>query len=273
MKQLYSFAIPALALVLSTPLQAASTEEIDRLYEVMRTKDLLEVMSDEGLAEAEGLQDDMLGGRGGAAWDQSLARIYSVSAMEATFRATFDAELASADITPLLDFFASDTGQRVVRFEIEGRAAISDDAVEEAAKTAYFQLAPEGTRLKLLTEFLELNDLVELNVAGAMTANLAFFRGMAEGGGFEMDEATMLARVWEQEGELRANTTEWVTAYLTFAYARLSDEELAAYIEISETKAGRALNRALFTGFYDVFTGISYDLGEMASRFMVTEEL
>ena len=43
--------------------------------------------------------------------------------------------------------------------------------------------------------------------------------------------------------------------------------------ELSETKAGRALNRALFTGFYDVFTGISYDLGEMASRFMVTEEL
>ena len=113
MKQLYSLAIPALALVLSTPLQAASTEEIDRLYEVMRTKDLLEVMSDEGLAEAEGLQDDMLGGRGGAAWDQSLARIYSVSAMEATFRATFDAGnriVVGDDITAVLGVVRPYTG-------------------------------------------------------------------------------------------------------------------------------------------------------------------
>lgn len=273
MKQQFLPAIAAVAIALSVPLHAADAEDLDRLYEVMRTRELLQVMAEEGLAEAEGLQDDMLGGRGGLAWNQGLARIYSVSAMEATFRATFNAELAKDDITPLIEFFSADTGQRVVRFEIEGRRAISDDAVEEAAKTAYLQLAPEGTRLKLLTEFLELNDLVELNVAGAMTTNLAFFRGMAEGGGFEMDEATMLEQVWGQEGELRANTTEWVTAYLTFAYARLSDEELAAYIEISETKAGRALNRALFTGFYDVFTGISYDLGEMASRFMVTEEL
>ncbi len=272
MKQLFA-PLAAISLALATPSGAATKAEVSDLFDTMQIRDLLDIMADEGLAEGEALQAEMLGGRGGVAWEQGIARIYSVSAMEATFLATFEDELAETDIAPLLDFFATDTGQRIIRFEIEGRRALSDEAVEEAAKTAYLQLAPEGERLKLLTEFLELNDLVELNVAGAMTSNLAFYRGMGEGGGFEMDEATMLAQVWEQEAEIRADTTEWVTAYLTFTYDRLSDDELAAYIDLSETKAGRSLNSALFAGFYDVFTGISFDLGEMASRFMVSEEL
>lgn len=267
------FATLALALVLATPLSAATKAELDALYDAMRTDELLEVMANEGLAEGEGLQEDMLGGRGGVAWDQILTRIYTPATMAKDFRAVFDAEMADADVGPLLDFYATDAGQRVVQFEVEGRRAIGEDAVEQAAKTAYIQLAPEGARLKLLTEFLELNDLVELNVAGAMTSNLAFFRGMGEGGGFEMDESEMLAQVYASEPEIRADTTEWVTAYLTFTYARLSDDELSRYIALSKTKAGRDLNRALFAGFYDVFTGISFDLGEAVSRFMVTEEL
>ena len=273
MKHTIAPIVAALTLFTATPLFAATKAELDALYEAMRTDELLGIMADEGLAEGEGLQDDMLGGRGGVAWDQILNRIYTPATMAEDFRAVFDAELADADVGPLLDFYATNTGQRVVQFEVEGRRAIGEASVEEAAKTAYVQLAPEGTRLKLLTEFLELNDLVELNVAGAMTSNLAFFRGMGEGGGFEMDESEMLAQVYASEPELRASTTEWVTAYLTFTYARLSDDELADYIELSKTKAGRDLNRALFAGFYDVFTGISFDLGEAVSRFMVTEEL
>lgn len=267
------FAALLAALFTTTPASAATKAEIDALYDAMRTQELLAIMADEGRDEGEALQDEMLGGRGGAAWGEMLTRIYAETAMTRTFRSTFDDELAEADLTPLIDFFTGDTGQRVARFEIEGRRAISDDAVEEAAKTAYVQLAPEGARLQLLTRFLELNDLVELNVAGAMTANLAFFRGMAEGGGFEMTESEMLAQIYGQEPEIRADTTEWVTAYLTFTYDRLSDDELAEYIALSETPAGRALNRALFTSFYEVFTGISFDLGEAVSRFMVSEEL
>ena len=273
MKHTIAPIVAVLTLFTATPLFAATKAELDALYEAMRTDELLGIMADEGLAEGEGLQDDMLGGRGGVAWDQILNRIYTPATMAEDFRAVFDAELADADVGPLLDFYATNTGQRVAQFEVEGRRAIGEASVEEAAKTAYVQLAPEGTRLKLLTEFLELNDLVELNVAGAMTSNLAFFRGMGEGGGFEMDESEMLAQVYASEPELRASTTEWVTAYLTFTYARLSDDELADYIELSKTKAGRDLNRALFAGFYDVFTGISFDLGEAVSRFMVTEEL
>ena len=106
-----------------------------------------------------------------------------------------------------------------------------------------------------------------------MTSNLAFFRGLVDGGGFEMEEDEMLAQVWGQEDELRADTHHWVGGYVTLAYGPLSDAELKGYIDLLDSREGRDLNRALFTGFYDVFTRISYDLGKAASGFMLSEEL
>ena len=150
---------------------------------------------------------------------------------------------------------------------------MSDEEVETAAKAAYQRLDKTSRRHELLADFIALNDLIEHNVAGAMTSNLAFFQGLAEGGGVEMPESEMLATVWEREEEIRTDTTEWIGGYLTFTYDRLSDDDLAAYIALSETKPGRALNRALFAAFYDVYKRISFDLGKSVSSFMVTEEL
>ena len=83
----------------------------------------------------------------------------------------------------------------------------------------------------------------------------------------------MLATVWSREEQIRSDTTDWIGGYLTFAYERLSDDDLETYIALSETPAGRDLNRALFASFFAVFKRISFDLGQTASSFMVTEEL
>lgn len=254
-------------------LSAATEAELDELYAALRTSDLLQVMADEGISEGEDLRQDMLGGRGGIGWNGILANIYGLPQMEAEFRATFDAELAETDIAPLLAFFASETGTKVTQYEVEGRRAISSDDVEEAAKAAFAARDPDSTRSELLDRFTELNDLVEYNVAGTMTSNLAFFNGLVAGGGFEMEESEILATVWEREEEIRANTTAWMGGYLTFTYDRLSDDEMAEYVALSEMPAGRDLNRALFAGFFKVFTRISFDLGKAASGFMMTEEL
>lgn len=274
------FYIPSLGAALlgfflsANTLNAASKAELDQLFVAMRTEELLKIMSDEGIAEGDELREEMFGGDRDIGWGGALMTIYGHNRMIAEFREVFDRELADANVTPLIDYYTSTIGQQVARYEIEGRRAISDKAVEAAAKLAHASLKEsKPERLELLNAFIAQNDLIEHNVAGAMTSNLAFFQGMATGGALEMDENEMLATIWDREEAIRTDTEEWVGAYLTFTYDRVSDEDMNDYILLSESKAGRDLNRALFTGFYEVFRRISFDLGAATARFSNSNEL
>lgn len=258
----------------ASTVHAASESELDQLFDAMRTQELLKIMSDEGIAEGDELREDMFGGQGDIGWGGALATIYSHDRMIDEFREIFDRELADADVTPLIAYYTSEIGQRVARYEIEGRRAISDEDVEAAAILAHGDLEDaKPERLDLLNAFIDQNDLIEHNVAGAMTSNLAFFQGLATGGALDMGESEMLATIWDREEEIRSDTEEWVGAYLTFTYDRLSDDDLQDYIDLAQTKAGRDLNRALFTGFYDIFRRISFDLGAATARFQQSDEL
>ena len=153
-------------LLTASPLSAASKAELDRLFAAMRTGELLKIMSDEGIAEGDELREEMFGGQGDIGWGGALVTIYGHTRMIAEFRETFDSELAKSDLTPLLEFYGTDTGKRVARFEIEGRRAISDEAVETAAKQAHADLeGDKPERLDQLNAFISQNDLIELNVA------------------------------------------------------------------------------------------------------------
>ena len=258
----------------ASPVIAATPEELDTLHQVLRTDELLAIMIEEGRIDAEGLRDEMFPGRGGTAWTAMVGTIYESQEMTGEFRAVFDRELGGTDVTPLILFFQSGLGQSIIGFEVEGRRAISDDEVEQVAREAYrSRMADPDVRLGQIEAYIALNDLVENNVAGAMTSNIAFFQGLIEGGGFEMSESDAIAQVWSQEEEIRTDTAEWVGAYLTLAYDPLSEADLDAYIALSGTRAGRDLNRALFAAFYNLFATISFDLGKAASTFMVSEDL
>jgi hypothetical protein len=108
-----------------------------------------------------------------------------------------------------------------------------------------------------------------------MNANLAFYGGLLDGNAFprQMSEEMVLSDVWAQEEMIREDTTEWVHSYLLMAYQPLSDEDLETYIAMARTDEGRALNRALFAAFDDVFTDISATLGLAASRFIVGQDI
>ena len=79
--------------------------------------------------------------------------------------------------------------------------------------------------------------------------------------------------MWAQEEDIRADTEEWVYSYLALAYDPLSNEDIEAYIALSRSDEGRALNRALFGAFDDLFVDISRRLGMGASRFLVGEDI
>jgi len=250
--------------------------EIAPLVEALGLPELMPIMREEGLAYADELAADMFPGRRGGSWQASVSDIYDTDRMLATMSRELGARLEPEHVDRLEDFFGSELGQRIVGLEISARRALLDPSVEEASEEAYAEMEADGDpRLDLLRGFVEANDLVEMNVVGALNSNWAFYQGLDAGGAFDgqLSEDQMIADVWGQEGAIREDTTEWVYSYLGMAYQPLDDTEIAAYTDLSETPAGRALNAALFAGFDAMFTRISRELGLAAATFMAGEDI
>jgi len=255
---------------------AETAPELHALFDSMGLYDILGVMSAEGLASAPDIEADMFPGQGGSAWPAVVAGVYATDRLIADFEDGLPLEeMTEGVVAELTAFFASDIGQRVAEGELAARQAFLEAGVEDAARELATTRAAEGDpRMDMLTEFIAVNDLVDRNVSGALNSNFAFYRGLADGGAFEADipEDLMLAEVWGQEGEIRSNTTEWLYGYQIMAYENLSDDDLQAYIDLSQSEAGVILNQVLFAAFGVLFERVSYDLGFAAATFIAGEE-
>lgn len=271
----------ALLVVAVMPLRAQEIpDEIERLFEVLALGEMLEIMREEGIGYGGQIAEDLFMGpvtdRLAREWDGIVAEIYDLDRMRAEVKAGLARALAGRDLEPMIDFFTTAPGAEVIRLEVTARQALLDDELMEIAKEdAAIAIADNLPRYQLIRRFIETNDLIELNVVGALNSNLAFFVGMMDGapapGGFSSDD--LLAEVWSREGEIRANTTEWIYAFLLTAYHPLSDADIEAYLAFAETEAGSVLNRAVFVAFDGMFETISLALGQASSRFMLGMEL
>lgn len=260
------------------PVPAQTVEAAARLSGMLMIPEVIAVMREEGLEYGESIEADLFPGRGGATWDQSVDLIYDAATMQRRFDAVIAAELErDATFAPAIEaFFAADLGRRILTLEIEARRALMDEAVEEAAQLRAEEMAAaDDPRMAALRRFAEINDLVESNVQGALNANLAFYRGMTEGGAFgdDMTEDQMLADVWGQEPEIRIETEDWLYPFLALAYGPLPDADLDAYTAFSETPEGQRMNAVLFAAFDAVFVAISRDLGRAAAKQMLGEDI
>ena len=237
---------------------------------------ILEVMAQEGVTQGEDLEEQLFSGQGGPVWDQRLNEIYDTEAMHQLVFNRFETELADTNLSPLLEFFEGDTGAQIIELEISARIAFLDDSIEAAAERAAAALPDsDPERFEALEEFIEVNDLVESNVIGAMNSNLAFYQGLLLSGPFgnDLTESQILADVRSREDGIRRDTQEWVLSYLGLAYSPIPLDDLRAYTSLSRTPEGRALNNALFAAFDEMYTGISQNLGAAAAAFMVSENL
>ncbi|MGR3756475.1 MAG: DUF2059 domain-containing protein [Tranquillimonas sp.] len=255
---------------------AAEREEVDALYRALALDQVIEVMRDEGRDYGDDLREEMFPGSGGEAWSDIVDGLYDAERMGRVVAAGLVAALADTDVTPLLEFFTSEEGARIVRLEIEARRALLDPDVEEAAQAALRRMRQDGdARLDRLDTFVEVNDLIELNVVGAMNSNYAFYSGMIDGNAFggEMTEAEALSNVWSQEPEIRADTIDWLYSYLAMAYQPLDDGEIDAYTALSATPEGQAMNQAVFESFDRMYTQISRALGRAAADFVAGQDI
>lgn len=264
------------ALVLPFEARAVTPAEV---AQTLRVGETIAVMQEEGIAYGEDLEAELFPGAGGARWDGVVALIYDRATMEQRFLASLTERLGTnaEELGAINAFFASERGQRILDLEIEARRALLDETVEEAAQVAVQEMqADDDPRFRLLERFAEANDLIEENVSGALNANLAFYRGMSDGGAFrgaEMTEEEMLSEVWSQEAEIRAETVSWLYPYLMLAYEPLSDEDMEAYIAFSESAAGATMNTALFGAYDELFGTISHDLGRAAAEMLSGQDI
>lgn len=281
--------ITALAFCLSAPLallpaaapadvvQPAPPAIAQPLVGTLRLADVIAVMETEGREYAGQLRQEMFPDRPEAEWTAQVARIYDADRLLSVITDRLEAELqAQPDVArQATQFFTSATGQKVLALEVEARRALLDEAAETAAQQAFAEMETRSApRLEALHRFAKANDLIEMNVMGAMNANLAFYRGMADGGALVgLSEQDMLAEVWAQEAQVRSDAEDWLWPYLALAYQPLSDEELQSYQRFSETPAGRSLNAALFAAFDAAFVQISRDLGRAAALMVQGEDI
>jgi len=259
------------------PVQVQATG-VAELADTLKIAEVIEIMRLEGVDYGAQMEEEFFAERGGAAWKSVVDLIYDGPTMQVRFQEAFAKQLAGhdADIPAIQSFFGADLGQRILALEIEARRSLMDEAVEDAAKAFVEDMMAEGApRFDALQAFSDTNDLIEMNVSGALNSNLAFFQGLAEvdGGAPEMTQDDMLMMVWGQEPEIRAETEGWIYPYLSLAYGPLSDAELEAYIAFSKTGPGQVLNSALFGAFDVVFSTISRDLGRAVAKQMMGQDI
>lgn len=254
---------------------AAQAEPFDRLMQALMMDEAVEILTTEGANSAVDLEESMFPGQGGPAWERDVARIYDADERKVQLRAEMAMMLSETDLEPLLAFFESDLGQRIMTLEISARRAFMDPSMEDVANEAFANAETDRPVLfAQVEEFTQVNDLVEANVDGAFRTNAAFALGAHEAGAFaEMSVERLIAEMWSGDEAVEADVASWLFAFQMTAYSPLSKDELDAYIEISLTEEGQALNAAMMGGFDAMFTDISYELGFAAGRFMSQQEL
>ncbi|SEN78460.1 hypothetical protein SAMN04488077_1304 [Roseovarius tolerans] len=252
------------------PLRA---EGLERLMQALRFDDTVEIMQREGQLYGAQVGQDMLAGSERESWARMVARVYQAEEMGRILRARFAEEMAGVDPAPLTAFFEG-LGAEVLALELATRRAFLEPGTEAVAAAGYQRLVAEDAPLVPQIEaIIADSDLVERNVAGVMNSNLAFYRGVAQGGGLGLGEGDMLADLWAQEDELRTETRDWLHGFMAMPYAPVDRADLEEYIALWRDPGGRALNQALFVAFDAMHEANSYELGRAVAMQMQGEDL
>lgn len=264
------FAQPVIAQDAGTAQPEQSIES--RLWETLQLSELLPVIRDEALAEAETMQDTMFQRGGDGRWLDIVGRLHEPARLEKILRQSLKETVKAAPqslIDEALEFYSTDLGRRMIALENMTRRDMLDDATEEDAFADFAEAASyQKPRVAQIERLIEEADLIEQNVVGGMNAALAFSKGFESGDGYKtpMTEAQILDETWRQEPLIRAQAMGWLEAFLYRAYAPLSDEEVEEYIEFSGSPSGQALGQLLFASFDRLFGQTSREMGIAAAR-------
>ena len=247
--------------------------QVATLGDAMQIGPLLAVIREEGLAYGDWLDQALLDGAGGVSWRAEVARIYDPAKARGRLDTAMLAALASdpATVRTMQDFFASPLGSKVAGLEVQARRSFLDPAAKDAASVAWLEMDEASSpRAATLHRLIDSLGLIDLNVQGTLNANLALYRGLAQGGGLKspMTDEDAMAHVAGEEHQARAAAHAWLYPYMALAYKSLTDAELDGYAAFLTSEAGKKANAVMFHAFDALFAGISHDLGLAVSQQM-----
>ncbi|WP_170439254.1 DUF2059 domain-containing protein [Ruegeria arenilitoris] len=263
----------ALWLVLAGWASAVTADQVDRLTKAMHLSDVMQILRDEGVAQGRELDKSLLDGEGGSFFEAQVEDLYDKAWMQAKIHDALAGGMSEGQLEQAALFFESDLGRAVVSLENSARRTFSEEAIEEMAMAAYREADRDAAYFRLIDEYVEINDLVDRNVRGALQADYNFFRGLADGQGITGDDGEMLAQLLAQGAQSEQQTREWLYSFLLFAYQPLSEAQLRENIAFSRTEAGQALNDALFAGLDTMFNELSYQLGVTVAQVLQASDL
>lgn len=265
-----------LAVVLTMVWTAAAAQAdaaLMRLHDLLAVDEYMAIIRSEGLADADEVSQDMLGRPADPGFLDQLEQVNDPARMRETVLQRLE-HLSEAEIAASVAFFQTDVALRITELELAARRAMADEEVEQAARDAWERAQEARPDLVARIDALsDANDLVERNVAGALTSNLRFYQGLADGDGLDMTEEEILTQVRGQEADLRADTVAWLGGFSILAYDSLPPAEMEAYLAFWKTPAGQALNAAIFDGFNQLYDDISYATGRVVALHMGTQDL
>lgn len=255
-----------------------AAQDLSGLSQALQLPKLAQLLHLEGVEYGATLEAEMFPGTGGERWASEVARIHDPARILGGLESALAPQFADHPdaLAQSVAFFESELGQKIITLELSAREALLDDTTLEAAKVAFDDLrAKPSERLQSLEAFVEINDLIFSNIAGAMNANFAFMTGLRDGGAVDhsLPESDLMADLWSQEDQIRTDIEGWVFPYVALAYQPLNDEELAAYLQFSRTPAGKVVNSALFAAFDLLFAAVSYDLGLGVAEFLTAQDI
>lgn len=249
--------------------QAQVTLTMDHL----KLSELIHIMRSEGLEYAATLNIEMLNGQGSAVWEDQIGAIYDTQLMSEVVRKEI-ATIPENQLRQINQFYGSNLGAKIVDLEIAARIAMTDNDIRNIAEDNYqIALAQDPKSLLQVNLIVSEGDLIERNVTAALTSNYRFYLGLVDGGSFDASEQEVIEQTWEQEDEIRLNTVKWMMGYLLLSYQSLDEAEMIELINFKKTRAGRALNAAIFDGFGAMYGDISYTLGRAVALNIVVPDL
>lgn len=264
----------ALAVALACwAMPVVAQEHVERLARALQLDEVIDILVTEGSEYGRELNDSFLNGEGGVLLQSQIEDLYDATWMRAQLIQAFRSNMDTTQLEQAAIFFESELGQAIVSLENSARRAFSDEAVEEFARMSFSSADQNSPPFRLVDEYIRLNDLIEQNVQGTLSADYNFYLGMAEGSGVGSDLDTILNELLARKDETEADTREWLYSFLLMAYQPLSEAEMRENIAFSRTETGRALNQAFFDGFDDMYDAISYQMGTVVAQAMRASDL
>lgn len=176
-----------------TGAEAVQDGEFSRLWMALRLDETLEIVREEGHEYAIEAAIDLTGRPADAFWHRTVREIYDIDRMTQRVKTDMAQALRGKELGPVLAYYESSAGAKVIDLEISARRAYLSPGVDEAAREEWLTSGKKGQRGALIRRIVDDADLIDRNVAGALNSNFAFLVAFARFGpndGALVDEMT-----------------------------------------------------------------------------------